>query len=241
MKRFDRITHILIRLQAKRLVTAREIAERFGVSLRTVYRDIRTLREAGVPVGEEEGRGYFMVDGYQLPPVMFTREEAAALTAVEKALGYSTDRSLKAHFQSALLKIKAVLGHSTTDELEYLHSRIGIAHLGLPESDHLSTIQRAIIESQVLRLVYRSGRKDEVTERNFHPYGLYFNALNWYVIGHCQLRDNLREFRLDRIQALSATGNQFAAATDFRIDQYLKEREAKLFSTPDKGLSPRDA
>ena len=86
MNRLDRLTSILIQFQAKRLTTAREIAERFEVTNRTIYRDIQTLRLAGVPIGEEVGKGYFLVVGYRLPPVMFTMEEARALVTTSKIL-----------------------------------------------------------------------------------------------------------------------------------------------------------
>ena len=95
MNRLDRLTSILIQLQSKRLTTAREIAKRFEVTNRTIYRDIQTLRLAGVPIGEEEGKGYFLVEGYRLPPVMFTTEEARALVTTSKILNYHTEDSLK--------------------------------------------------------------------------------------------------------------------------------------------------
>ncbi len=79
MNRIDRLSAILIQLQSKQVVKAQEVADRFGISLRTVYRDIKSLEEAGIPIGAEAGKGYFIMDGYHLPPVMFTKEEASAL------------------------------------------------------------------------------------------------------------------------------------------------------------------
>ncbi len=119
MNRLDRITSILVQLQSKKLITAREISDRFEISNRTVYRDIHTLRQAGVPIGEEEGKGYFIVDGYKLPPVMFSSEEANALVAIEKMLHYHTEDSLRKNYESALLKIKAVLKSKEKNKLEY--------------------------------------------------------------------------------------------------------------------------
>ena len=84
MNRIDRITAILIQLQSKKIVTAKEIAQRFNKSLRTVYRDIRTLEEAGIPIGAEAGKGYYLVDGYLLPPVMFTPGEVGSLITAAK-------------------------------------------------------------------------------------------------------------------------------------------------------------
>lgn len=86
MNRLTRITTILIQLQSKKIVTAKEIADRFEISLRTVYRDIKMLQDAGVPIGSENGIGYFIVSGYSLPPIMITEEEANALIVSEKLM-----------------------------------------------------------------------------------------------------------------------------------------------------------
>ncbi|MBC8083814.1 MAG: HTH domain-containing protein, partial [Hymenobacter sp.] len=91
MNRFDRIAALLIQLQAKRVVRGPELAARYGVSLRTIYRDLRTLELAGVPVCGEAGVGYSLADGYRLPPVMFTREEATALLTADKLAAQLTD------------------------------------------------------------------------------------------------------------------------------------------------------
>ena len=126
------------------MTTAREISERFEVSNRTIYRDIQTLRLAGVPIGEEEGKGYFLVEGYRLPPVMFTTEEARALVTTSKILNYHTEDSLKQNYESALLKIKAVLSIKDKDKLEFLNSRIGFHKPWAPTSLHLDSIQHLL-------------------------------------------------------------------------------------------------
>eukprot|EP01136_Pigoraptor_vietnamica_P039838 Opistho-1_new@11073 len=101
-KRFDRVIAILIQLQSKKVVKAQELAERFEVSLRTIYRDIRTLEASGVPIYGEAGIGYSLVDGYRLPPVMFTREEASSFIAAEKLMEKFIDKELGQHYQSAM-------------------------------------------------------------------------------------------------------------------------------------------
>src|SRR5689334_22898242 len=108
MNRIDRLTAILIQLQSKRIVKAKEIAERFDISLRTVYRDIRALEEAGISIGSDAGIGYYLSEGYHLPPVMFTIEEASALITAGKLMEEFSDLHLKKHFDSALYKIKAI-------------------------------------------------------------------------------------------------------------------------------------
>src|ERR1700720_1726919 len=118
MNRLDRLTAILIQLQSKRVVTAQEIAERFNVSLRTVYRDIRTLEEGGIPLTGEAGVGYSIMDGYRLPPVMFTKEEATAFLTAEKLIEKLTDPLSDENYKSAMYKIRSVLRVAEKDFLE---------------------------------------------------------------------------------------------------------------------------
>src|SRR6187402_3596094 len=118
MNRIDRISAILIQLQSRRVVKASDIAERFGISLRTVYRDVKTLEEAGIPLIGEAGIGYSIMDGYRLPPVMFTREEATAFLTAEKFVENLTDASTTTHYKSAMYKVRAVLKNTEKELLE---------------------------------------------------------------------------------------------------------------------------
>lgn len=229
MNRLDRLTSILIQLQSKRLTTAREIAQRFEVTNRTIYRDIRTLRLAGVPIGEEEGKGYFLVEGYRLPPVMFTMEEARALVTTSKILNYHTEDSLKHNYESALLKIKAVLPLKDKDKLEFLNSRIGYQKPWAPTSLYLNNIQHSITESEKLKIKYQSKNEEQITERTIHPYAVYFSGAVWTTIGFCELRQEIREFRLDRILELKLLPSRFKPDTSFSIEKYLEERSKRLF------------
>src|SRR3982751_2466850 len=99
--RFDRIVAILTQLQSSRVMKAQDLAERFQVSLRTIYRDIRSLEEAGVPVSGEAGVGYTLMEGYRLPPVMFTQEEAASFVAADKLMQKFTDNKVAASYGAA--------------------------------------------------------------------------------------------------------------------------------------------
>lgn len=229
MNRLDRLTSILIQLQSKRLTTAREIANRFEVSNRTVYRDIQTLRVAGVPIGEEEGRGYFLVEGYRLPPVMFTMEEARALLTTSKILNYHTEDSLKHNYESALLKIKAVLSLKEKDKLEFLDSRIGFQKPWAPASLYLDRIQHSITECQKLKIKYQSKTGEQITERILRPYAVYFSGAVWTTIAFCELRQEIREFRLDRIKELKLQQAHFKPDKSFCIEHYLEERSKRLF------------
>src|SRR6201996_6816485 len=126
MNRIDRISAILIQLQSRRVVKAQDIADRFEISLRTVYRDIRTLEEAGIPIIGEAGVGYSLMDGYRLPPVMFTKEEATAFLTAEKFVEKLTDTSTRASHRSAMDKIRAILKTTEKDLLEDMDGNIEV-------------------------------------------------------------------------------------------------------------------
>ena len=232
MNRLDRLTSILIQLQSKQLITSREIAERFEVSIRTIYRDIQTLRLAGVPITEEEGKGYFLVEGYRLPPVMFTTEEARALVTTSKILNYHTEDSLKLNYESALLKIKAVLSTKEKEKIDFLNSRIGIHEPWAPKSMYLDKIQYSITESEKVKIKYQKEKEEQVSERAIHPYAVYFSGTVWSVIAFCELRQEIREFRLDRIKDFKLLQTHFTPNKVFRIEKYLEERSKRLFSNP---------
>src|SRR3954465_1610992 len=126
MNRIDRVTAILIQLQSRKIVKAQDIAERFNISLRTVYRDIRTLEEAGIPLIGEAGVGYSIMDGYRLPPVMFTKEEATAFLTAEKLVEKLTDTSTKESYRSAMYKVRSVLRSAEKDHLESIEDHIHV-------------------------------------------------------------------------------------------------------------------
>ena len=126
MNRIDRISAILIHLQTKKYVTAGEIAQRFGTSKRTIYRDLKTLEVAGIPIGAEAGKGYFIVEGYHLPPVMFSKEEASSLLTAEKIVEKIADISVNQQFKSAMFKIKAVLPDREKQFLDRLKDNVEV-------------------------------------------------------------------------------------------------------------------
>lgn len=224
MNRIDRLTAILIHLQTKKVVKAEEIAERFEMSLRTVYRDVKALMEAGVPIGSEAGKGYFIVDGYHLPPVMFTQDEASAMLLAGKLVEKMTDKSIRTAFESALFKIKTVLTDSGKDHLEDLHSHIVVHRLPQDEQQFpnhfLTDIQRAVVGKEVMRLEYFSNN-DELTKRDVEPIGLFYYAAAWHLIAWCRLRNGYRDFRADRIKNLSWPGIKFDSRNLISLQEYL--------------------
>jgi predicted DNA-binding transcriptional regulator YafY len=226
MNRIDRLTAILIQLQSKKIVKAEEIANRFEISLRTVYRDVKALMEAGVPIGSEAGTGYFIVDGYHLPPVMFNQEEASAMMMAGKLVEKMTDESVRKAFESALLKIKSVLNDSEKDHLEMLQSYVSVARMPNTESakfpnNFLTDIQKALVNKEVLEIEYQS-TNDEYSKREVEPIGIQYYSSNWHLIGWCKLREGYRDFRADRIRSLVVTGKHFDGRNLVSLQEYLQ-------------------
>lgn len=206
MNRIDRVTAILIQLQSKRVVKAGEIAERFNISLRTVYRDIKTLEEAGIPIIGEAGVGYSIMSGYRLPPVMFTREEATSLVVAEKIIKKYTDSSNAENYSSALFKVKAVLKEGEKDYLEDLNSTVLILGNNFQSASgnndpSLQLILTAISEKKKLALNYQNAYEDTAVSRTVDPIGVFLQNNNWHLIAFCNLKNDYRDFRLDRIRS----------------------------------------
>lgn len=224
MNRIDRLTAILIQLQTKRIVKAEEISERFEISLRTVYRDVKALMEAGVPIGSEAGKGYFIVDGYHLPPVMFNQEEASAMLTAWKLVEKMTDDSIRKAYESALLKIKSVLNDSEKDHLENLQSSIQVWRLPDQPSEYpnefMAEITRAVSHKNVLRIEYHSSKTQEQTTREVEPIGIVHYSGHWHMIAWCRLRNGYRDFRIDTIKTLKANGQTFDARNLFTLQEY---------------------
>lgn len=223
MNRLTRVTTILIQLQSKRIVTAKEITRRFEVSLRTIYRDIKTLQDAGVPIGSENGTGYYIMDGYRLPPIALTEEEANTLIILEEFIKQQGDKSLTKNFNTLLLKIKATLKNFQKESIELLSSRTLSFHkTEIAESNWLAQIQKSIASKTLLSITYKSIYKQEITKRNIEPLAVYFTNNVWIAIAYCQLRKEIREFRLDRIQTLITTNQHFTSNIDFSFQKYFE-------------------
>ncbi len=219
--RLSRLSSILTLLQSKRIITATEIADKFHISKRTAYRDIRALELSGVPIYTEEGKGYSLVEGYTLSPIMFTEQEANALITAEQLISKNKDKSLVDNHSNAISKIKAVLRHSKKEKAEILSERIAYFANYSKEttSDSLSTIQMAITDLKLIKIKYHSIGKDEITQRIIEPQALYHTSENWIMIAWCRMRNDFREFRLDKIQTIETLGEQFTSR-DFKLMDY---------------------
>lgn len=227
MNRVDRLMAIALRLQSRRVVRAEDLAGHFEISVRTVYRDIAALGEAGIPIISEAGVGYSIIKGYHLPPVMFTAEEASALSIGGKLVEHLTDASLRKQMETALLKIRSVLPRDRQDYLDRLERSTAILSrsanaISRLSSEALTPVQRALAERRVLALDYRGGNRRDLTRRQVEPLGLVYYADNWHLIGYCRLRRDVRDFRTDRIVRLELQNEVFLGHADFSLKQYLE-------------------
>ncbi|MFK7925124.1 MAG: helix-turn-helix transcriptional regulator [Bacteroidia bacterium] len=210
MNHLSRLLAILTILKSKRIVTGTELAKKFEVSLRTIYRDIKKLEESGVPIMTIEGRGYSIMDGYTVPPIMFDEIEVNALITAEKLIAKTNDDSLIKHFGQTLEKIKSVFKSSLQSQGELLDSKMLILKSKAEEvkSTSLSYIQMAIINFSVIEILYKAKDK-ETTFRKIEPLAIYSYNERWIVIGWCRLRDDYRAFRLDRIKHFKILEEKF--------------------------------
>lgn len=230
MNRLDRLTAILIQLQSKKIVRAKEVSERFDISLRTVYRDIRALENAGVPIGAEAGVGYFLVDGYHLPPIMFSKEEAGAMLISAKLAENFADHKTKESHQTALYKIQAVLRSTEKDFLDSLSSSIKVFDFyPIPKRhhNHIPDIQEALSSGKKIKITYTSNKKNEHTSRVINPIGLCFYGAAWHIIAYCELRKAYRDFRTDRINAFELLDMKFDKTNHISMNQYFENTKAQ--------------
>jgi predicted DNA-binding transcriptional regulator YafY len=208
-KRLSRLTAILTQLQTKRLLTATKLAEKFNVSSRTIYRDIRTLEQAGVPIITEEGKGYSLMEGYRVPPVMFTESQANALITAEQLVLQNKDTSFIKDYTEAVEKVKAVLKYHIQDKANLLSERVRFDQNNHRErnSSHLSDLQFALTNFRIAKIEY-TNEQNKTSTRNIEPFAL-LSTENWLMVAFCQLRKEFRFFRLDRIDKLEILDDNF--------------------------------
>ena len=226
MNRIDRLVAILIYMEGRRVTRAEDIADEFATSIRTVYRDIAALAEAGVPIVGEAGVGYSIMRGYHLPPVHFTTEEATALVTAGMLMDRFADSSLMSSMASALGKIRAVLPPDRQDHVARLERRMSLQSTRQPNQPaNLFLIQKALADRTVLRISYRGSGAAEPLRREVEPLGLTYYGDRWHLIAWCRVRQDYRDFRTDRIQAIGSSAEQFGPHEDFSLNDFLGRRE----------------
>lgn len=231
MNRIDRLSAILVQLQSRSLVKAQQIADRFNISLRTVYRDIRALEEAGIPIVGNPGIGYSLVDGYKLPPLMFTQSEAFAFLTAEKLTDELTDSGNSQHYRSGMNKIRAVMRLADKEKLVEVENSVGILKTHKPpmihSGDMLHPLLQSIHQKTILHISYLSDYKQEGSERTIEPVGVFFSKANWYLIAYCRTKEQYRTFKVSRIQTLETTDILFTTQHPPLQDFLHKVRKAK--------------
>ncbi|MAW84964.1 MAG: DNA-binding transcriptional regulator [Phyllobacteriaceae bacterium] len=225
MRRADRLFAIVQHLRGGRLVTARMLAERLEVSERTIYRDIADLQASGVPVDGEAGVGYILRAGFDLPPLMFTREEIVALVAGARMVRAWGGVAMARAAEEALVKIAAVLPENGTARVNAPRIYAPPMTLGEAERALIDCIEQACDACAILKLAYRDEAGNE-SERTVRPLGLWFWGKVWTLVAWCDLRGDFRMFRIDRMLALTPTGECFRPERGRQLADFYRQMES---------------
>ena len=239
LNKTERLFALVLLLQNRPNMSSKDLADHFGVSRRTIFRDLRTLGESGVPLTYADGGGYEILEGYQLPPLMFTAREAATLLVGTAFTKLQPDHSLRADADEVALKIRSVLPGSVRDYIDRLQDNTVIApymrNLDPGQGSHDDEgrwyeLSEAVAKQRSVFMQYYVASRDELTKRKVDPLGLVYYSDSWNLIAYDHLRRDIRNFRLDRIRKMRVMTDVFHRPEDFDLDDYLKE----------KGSSPRN-
>lgn len=209
-------------------MTATELSDRYEVSIRTVYRDIQKLIEAGVPIITLEGRGYTLMDGYTVAPVQFTEKQANALITAQHMVSRSNDSSLVRDFEEALTKIKSVFRSSILEKSEMLDDKLHIfdTRKSSISSNALSELQLAITNFNAVEINYRKANDPSISFRKIEPCAILSTENKWILMAWCHLRKDYRAFRIDRIQHFKILQEKFEDRK-FSLRDYYKAHPYK--------------
>ncbi|OAK58965.1 DNA-binding transcriptional regulator [Variovorax paradoxus] len=208
MRRADRLFQIVQLIRGRRLTTAAFLAQRLEVSERTVYRDVADLQHQGVPIEGEAGMGYRLGMGFELPPLMFTQDEASALVAAARMAQSWVDPALARDIETGLGKILSVLPAAARVSAEALALYAPAMGLEPALRARLQTLREAVQSRNKLRLAYRDVSGD-ASERTVRPLGCFYWGKVWTLSAWCELRDDFRGFRLDRMDAIDMLPDRF--------------------------------
>ena len=208
MRRADRLFELVQRLRGRRLSTAVQLAGWLEVSVRTVYRDVADLQARGVPIEGEAGVGYRLRPGYTLPPLMFTAPEAQALVAAVRIAQPRLDAAMAAEAEAALAKILAVLPADARVAAESLALYAPDAGIAPEVREALQTMRGAVLQRRKLRL-HSVDEQGKVSERSVRPLGCFFWGAVWTLAAWCELRQDFRSFRIDRVRRLEPLDERF--------------------------------
>ena len=227
MNRTDRLMAILLEFQARGELRAEDLARRFEISVRTVYRDVQALCEGGVPVVATPGKGYRLMDGYFLPPLSFTADEAALLILGGEFVRERVDPELRRAATDALTKLAGVLPPERRDAIAAWRRELLFPSFGrATDAAWLAQVRSAIRQRQVVRLLYHALRRPAPESRDAEPTSLVYLDEVWYLAAYCRLRQAPRLFRLDRIDRLEVLDERFTLAERHAIGPTADERPA---------------
>ncbi len=232
MNRTDRLLAIILELQRKKVVRAGDLAATFEVTKRSIYRDIQAISEAGVPLVAVPGRGYSIMEGYFLPPLSFSQDEAMMLILGAEFVGTRFDSQYRKAATEARGKIEAVLRPSLRAEVDSLRENIQFVSFESGQSatliEHLRLVRTAIIEKRSITFKYQkrwSTKEKEPKTRTVDPYALLHLGSNWMLAGYCHLRHDIRSFRLNRMTGLIMTNRSFERKRNFKLAQLAEDRD----------------
>ncbi len=223
MNKTDRLLAIVLELQRKGRQRAEDLAATFETSKRTIYRDILALCEAGVPIVSVPGQGYSLMKGYFLPPLSFTTDEATMLLLGGDFMARNFDAQYRLAAESASRKIESVLPETLRHDVHYLQSNIRfIATLTTPDaSEKLQLLRRALLDRNTIRFCYHARYSNDVQSasqtREADPYGLAYFLNTWHLVAYCHMRQDIRNFRLDRMEDLELLPRTFIRPTNFQM------------------------
>jgi predicted DNA-binding transcriptional regulator YafY len=208
MRRADRLFHIIQLIRGRRLTTAAYLAQRLEVSERTIYRDIADLQHQGVPLEGEAGVGYRLGAGFDLPPMMFTQDEAKALVASVRVAQVWLDPALAQSAQDALGKIMSVLPVEARVAAEALAVYAPPGGLSDSAQRTLQTLREAVQERRKVFINYRD-LSDKASERTLRPLGCFYWGKVWTLAAWCEHRSDFRSFRVDRVTYVRRLEDRF--------------------------------
>jgi predicted DNA-binding transcriptional regulator YafY len=226
MNRTDRLLAIILELQGKRHRRAEDLAATFETSKRTIYRDIQALAEAGVPIVATPGKGYGLVEGYFLPPVRFTVEEATTLLLGSDLMAQAFDTDYRAAAHAAGRKITGLLPPAEQTRVAELRERIRFVAANIPaqsgDSATVRALRQAIVASRTVRFRYHarhSATAEPDSVREVDPYNLTYIKDTWHLLGYCHLRQDMRMFRVSRMADVVLLDRQFDRAEHHELWQ----------------------
>ena len=230
MRRADRLFQIVQLIRGRRLTTAAFLAQRLEVSERTVYRDVADLQHQGVPVQGEAGVGYRLGPGFDLPPLMFTQHEASALVAAARMAQSWVDPAMARDIEAALGKILSVLPPAARVSAEAIALYAPALTFDDGARVHLQALREAVQSHHKLRLAYRDV-SDAPSDRTVRPLGCFYWGKVWTLSAWCELRNDFRGFRIDRIDRLEVLPERFRDEAGKTLADLLRrvraERDAK--------------